>query len=134
MEFNVSKCYSMTVTLNRNKIRTNYHINEKLVENVNSYKYLGVYICSKMQWNETVDHMVSKANRALGLLNRNFAACSSGIKEKLHLSLVRPKLEYSCEVWSLSSRELKKGQKCFKETLHVLLQAITIEDLALQTF
>ena len=49
MEFNVSKCYSMTVTLNKNKIRTNYRINEELVENVNSYKYFGVYISSKMQ-------------------------------------------------------------------------------------
>ena len=108
MEFNVSKCYSLTVTLNKNKIQTNYRINEELVENVNSYKYLGVYISSKMQWNETVDHMVSKANSTLGLLKRNFSACSSGIKEKLYLSLVRPKLEYSCEVWSPSSMELKQ--------------------------
>ena len=72
MEFNVLKCYSMTVTLNRNKIRANYRINEELVENVNSYKHLGVYISSKIEWNETVDYMVGKANKALGLLQRNF--------------------------------------------------------------
>ena len=68
MDFNGSKWYSLTVTLNKNKIRTNYRINEELVENVNSYKYLRVYISSKMQWNETIDHMVSKANSTLGLL------------------------------------------------------------------
>ena len=87
LEFNVSKCYSMTVTLNRNKIRTNHRINVKLVENVNSYKYLGVYISSEMQLNKTVDNMVSKASIALGLLKGNFSACSSGIKKKLYLSL-----------------------------------------------
>ena len=108
MEFNMSKCYSLTVTLNKNKIRTNYRINKELVENVNSYKYLGVYISSKMQWNETVDHMVSKANSTLGLLKRNFSACSSGTKEKLYLSLVCPKLENSFKVWSPSSMELKQ--------------------------
>ena len=81
MEFNDSKCYSMIVTLNRNKIRTNYRINEKMVENMNSCKYLGVYISSKMQCNETVDHMVSKANSTLGLLKRNFSACWSGIRK-----------------------------------------------------
>ena len=71
----------MTVTLNRNIIRTNFRINEELVENLNSYKYLGVYISSKMQWNETIDYLVGKANRALDLLERNFSACSSLIKE-----------------------------------------------------
>ena len=108
MEFNVSKCYSLTVTLHKHKIRTNYGINEEMVENVNSYKYRGVYISSKMQWNETVDHMVSKAYSTLGLLKQTFSACSSGIMEKVYLSLVHPKLEYSCEVWSPSLMELKQ--------------------------
>ena len=57
----------MTVTLNGNKVRTNYRISEELIENVNSFKYISVCISSKMQWNERVDHMVSKANRAFGL-------------------------------------------------------------------
>jgi len=107
MDFNVSKCFSMTVTLNRNIIHSTYHINGVPVENVDSYKYLGVYISSKMQWNKTVDHMIGKANKTLGLLKRNFSSCSSHIKEKLYLSLVRPHLEYSCEVWSPSTKELK---------------------------
>ena len=84
MEFNVAKCYSLTVTLNRNKIRKNYRINEELIENVNLYKYLEVYTNSKMQWNETVNHMFSNANRALGLLKRNFSACSSLVKPTFH--------------------------------------------------
>ena len=49
--------------------------------------------------------MVSKANRALGLLKRDFSVCSIPMKEKLYFSLVHPKLEHSCEVWSPSSRE-----------------------------
>ena len=107
MDFNVSKCFSMTVTLNRNIIHSTYHINGVPVENLDSYKYLGVYISSKMQWNKTVDHMIGKANKTLGLLKRNFSSCSSHIKEKLYLSLVRPHLEYSCEVWSPSTKDLK---------------------------
>ena len=49
MGFNVSKCFSMTVTLNRHIIHSKYHINGVSVENVDSYKYLGVYLSSKMQ-------------------------------------------------------------------------------------
>ena len=98
----------MTVTLNRNKIRTNFRINEELIKNVNSYKYLRVYINSKMRWNETVDHMASKA-KALSLSNRSFSACSSRIKEKLYLS-VSFVLSSSTltKFWSPSSKELKQ--------------------------
>ena len=114
MDFNVSKCFSMMVSLNRNVIHCNYHINGVPVENVDSYKYLRVYITSKLQWNKTVDHMIGKANKALGLPKRNFSSCSSHIKERLYMSLVRPHVEYSCEVWSPSTKELKHRVEMFQ--------------------
>ena len=72
MDFNVSKCFSMQVTLYRNIIYFNYHINGVPVENVDSYKYLKVHFSLKMEWNKTVDHMISKASKTLGLLKRKF--------------------------------------------------------------
>ena len=60
-----------------------------------------------MQWNKTVHHIIGKANKTLGLLKRNVSSCSSHIKERLYLSLVRPHLEYSCTVWSPSTEDLK---------------------------
>ena len=51
--------------------------------------------------------MIGKASKTLRSLERNFSSCSSHIKEKLYLSFVRPHLEYSCEVWSPSTKELK---------------------------
>ena len=65
MDFNVPKCFSMTVTLNRNIIPFNYHINEMPAETVASYKYLGVPLSSKMQWNKLVDDIAGKANKTL---------------------------------------------------------------------
>ena len=105
LDFNVSKCFSKIATLNRNIIHSNYHVNGVLVENVDSYKYLGVHLSFKMQWNRTADHMIGKANKTLGLLKRNFSSCSSHINEKLYLSLVRRHLEYSCEAWSPRTKE-----------------------------
>ena len=40
MDFNVSKCFSMKVTLNRNIIHSNYHVNRLPVENVDSDIYI----------------------------------------------------------------------------------------------
>ena len=104
----------MMVTLNRNIIHSKYHINWVRVEIVDSYKYLGVYLSSKMQWKKAVDRVIGKVNKTLGLLNRNFSSCSCHIKEKLYLSLVRPHLEYSCEVWSPSTKELKHRLEIFQ--------------------
>ena len=107
MDFNVTKCFSMTVTSKRNIIANEYYISDDPIEKVQSYKYLGVYICNDLRWNKTVDLVVGKANRSLGLLRRNFSSCSQQIREKLYFALVRPHLEYACEVWSPHTAELK---------------------------
>ena len=43
---------------------------------------------------------VKKANKMLGLIKRNFHDKSKGIIIPLYKSLVRPHLEYCCQVWS----------------------------------
>ena len=55
MKFNVSKCYSMTITLKRSTIENEYHISEVPIEKVESYKYLGLYISKDLRWNKTFD-------------------------------------------------------------------------------
>ena len=60
-----------------------------------------------MRWNKTVDLVVGKANRSLGLLRRNFSNCSRQLREKLYFALIRPCLEYAREVWSPHTAELK---------------------------
>ena len=72
MDFNVTKCFSMSVTLKRNFIASEYYILDDLIEKVQSHKYLGVYICNDMRWNKTVNLVVGKANRSLGLLGKEF--------------------------------------------------------------
>jgi len=43
---------------------------------------------------------VSKANRILGMIKRNFVDRSKETILLLYKSLVRPHLEYCCQVWS----------------------------------
>ena len=107
MDFNVTKCFSMSVTLKRNFIASEYYILDDLIEKLQSHMYLGVYISNDMRWNKTVDLVVGKANRSLGLLRRNFSTCPRQIREKLYFALVRPRLEYACEVWSPHTAESK---------------------------
>ena len=100
MEFNVSKCYSMTITLKRRTIQNEYQISEVPIEKIESYKYLGIYISKDLRWNKTVDQIVGKANRSLGLILRNFSRSPRQVHEKLYFTLVPPHLAYACEVCS----------------------------------
>ena len=83
-----------------------HHISEVPIEKVDSYKCLGIIICRDLRWNKTVDILVGKAYRSLGLLRRNFSKCSRQVREKLYFAPIRPHLEYACEVWSPYTNEL----------------------------
>jgi hypothetical protein len=101
MAFNVSKCYIMRVTLARKHIvRHTYTMNNQTLEVTPSNPYLGVEIDSKLCWDQHINITVSKASRMLGFLRRNLRQCPMKIKEKAYQTLVRPKLEYCCPIWS----------------------------------
>ena len=54
------------------------------VNNVNSFKYLGIFISSDFTWTNHVEYIAGKINQRLGLLNR--------IKHLLHLKISAKKL------------------------------------------
>ena len=49
--------------------------------------------------------MKKKANKILGVLQRNLVSCSPVVKERAYLSLVRPVCEYGSVAWSPYSRK-----------------------------
>ena len=58
MNFNASKCYSMSVTLSRNSIDTTYYLNGIPLSVVNHCKYLGIIIQPDLNWNKHVEQKV----------------------------------------------------------------------------
>ena len=85
------------------------------LENVEKIKYLGVTITYDLKWNTHVSNICTKANRTLGFLRRNLAACPLDVNESAYKGLVRPILEYGSSVWDpqsiLLQDELEKVQK-----------------------
>ena len=70
------------------------------LEQVHSYKYLGVLLTSDLSWSPHVTNICTKARKVLGLLYRRFyGSTSQDSLKQLYLSLVRPHLEYACQVW-----------------------------------
>ena len=110
------KCNIMQITRKRiKKINASYSLEGTVLENVEKIKYLGVTITNDLKWNTHVSNICTKANRTLGFLRRNLAACPLDVKESAYKGLVRPILEYGSSVWDpqsiLLQDELEKVQK-----------------------
>ena len=65
-------------------------------------KDLGVIVSDDFKWQKQCSHVVSKANKVLGrpMIKRNFVDRSKGAIIPLYKSLLRPRLEYCCQVWN----------------------------------
>ena len=78
-------------------------INDAAVEQVNSYKYLGVILDPMLDFGLQVDYTVGKAKRALSKISTLIKG-RQGISVKLGIdlfkSLIRPHLEYAIPVWA----------------------------------
>ena len=53
-----------------------------------------------LTWNTHIKKILTKANRTLGFVKREFRTKNKSVKELAHKTFVRPKLEYSSTVWS----------------------------------
>ena len=99
MRFQPVKCNMMQLTKKHNKIQASYTLENTVLENVESTKYLGVTITSDLKWNSHIRNVCSKTNRTLGFMRRNLFSCPQDVKEAAYKSMVRPILEYGSTVW-----------------------------------
>ena len=101
LSFNTSKCKWMLIA---RKSLASHHVSltigGDILERVDNFKYLGITIKSDLSWTTHIQNICGKARRLLGLLYRKYY-CYSNYQTllRLYVALVRPHLEYACEVW-----------------------------------
>ena len=61
---------------------------------------LVVMVSEDLKWERHISTIVNKANRLLGLLKRTLICRDPGLWRDSYVSLVRPHLEYSVQVWN----------------------------------
>lgn len=103
MPLNLAKSCSMRISLRRAPEQTNfvYSIGNVALEQVTSFKYLGVILTNELVWYEHVQAITTKANKALGFLRRQFYGAPESLKLKLYKTLVRPILESASSSWDV---------------------------------
>ncbi|KAL7631154.1 UNVERIFIED_CONTAM: hypothetical protein RMT77_018543 [Armadillidium vulgare] len=98
MNFNSKKCKVLHVG-NSNK-GFNYEMNGEWLETVDHEKDLGVIISSNLKVGDQCLEARNRANKMLGIINRNVVYKSKEVISKLYNSYVRPALEYCAQVWA----------------------------------
>ena len=95
-----TKCITFQKKSRVNK-KDSFFFDNKLLENVNEYKYLGITINSAGSFNPTFDILSNKANRAIYALNSKYATKRLPVwaASKLFDSVISPILLYGSEIW-----------------------------------
>lgn len=97
MEFNASKCKVMH--LGRQNREFTYTMRNSWLNSVEEEKDLGVCISNNFKVNKQCIQARNKANKMLGIINRNVSYKSREVVTKLYNSYVRPHLEYCVQAW-----------------------------------
>ena len=98
MTFNPVKCVHMEV--GRDIPSFTVKLNGTTIPQASSAKYLGVFIQNTFKWHEHISAISKKGNKALGLIRRTLFNSSSRTKLTAYNAVVKPILEYACQVWS----------------------------------
>ena len=109
------KCNLLQISNKRNPINFTYSIHNTPLYKVDSAKYLGVTIDSKLNWNKQYSSIIKSCTQTLSFIRRNLPKASRNIKELCYKTIVRPKLEYACPVWDphhqVKINKIEKVQK-----------------------
>ena len=102
LSLNEDKCRTMLISGKRsNSIPPpTLYLNAKVLQQVSSYKYLGVIITNTLSWKPHIKAICKNTRKLIGMLYRNFYEYSSSdTLLKLYLTNIRPHLEYASPVW-----------------------------------
>ena len=100
----------MKIRKNVEENGVNISLNDRRMEEVETYRYLGVDISSDGGMGEEVNHRITEAKKAWGALKdvSKKRHISQEAKVGMYEGIIEPSLLYGCEVWTLKVRERKR--------------------------
>ena len=102
LTLNLEKTKCILIGSNRkpeSKVPLTVSILDHKVDNVSSFKYLGIFISSDFKWTHHIEHIVKKVNQRLGLLKRVKHLLPFKSRLLYYNSIVMPLFDYADLVW-----------------------------------
>ena len=110
LKVNVSKSKVMKVNGKQGDREMNVSMEGGRMEEVGSYKYLGVNVTEDGKMKEEVSHRIGEARRVAGCVQKIWKRSGVSMEAKVGMyeRIVEPTLLYGSEVWMLNTNERKK--------------------------
>ena len=107
---NETKSKIMKIGKNGEASGVDISLNDRRMEEVETYRYLGVDMSSDGGMGEKVNHRITEANKVWGALKAVWKKrhISREAKVGMYEGIIEPSLLYGCEVWSLKVLERKR--------------------------
>lgn len=109
MSLNVNKCKSVCFSRKKSKVdlsKLTLKGQPLLVES--EYKYLGVILDSKLDWDQQVSKVVKSGTQTINFIYRNLKGTDCKVKLIAYMTLIRPILEYATAVWDPYTKTHRK--------------------------
>ena len=101
------------------------------LEQVSSFRLLGVNITNDLKWKEHTDSMCSKANTRIYFLKRlRRSGLTTEELIKYYITYIRPVVEYACQAWhgSLTGGQCRQVEQIQKRSLRIIHPDMTYDD------
>ena len=108
LTINATKSYTMLICNSRNihhDASLNITVDGTNLEQVSSFKYLGVMLDSELTWSPHIDLMCNKISQNVGALRRLSQFLPDFLLNKVYVSNIQPLFDYCCTVWGNSSQD-----------------------------
>ena len=110
---------SQRTTLKRNDLKV--FLNGSIIERVDSFKFLGIYIDEHLTWKSHMNKVLSKIQRNLGVVRRISCFLTRKALIQLFHSLIMSHIRYGIIVWHYHQIALrKKIQACANKFLRMI--------------
>ena len=104
---NIEKSKSMIITPQKHQI--NHDLSIKIdgtkLENVLSYKYLGIFIDSGLKWDKHIEHVVKKITRAVGITYKLKQYMPTSTLRSVYFSLFQSYVQYGIAAWGAAAQK-----------------------------
>ena len=75
------------------------------IRNVDSVKYLGIFIDNELKWNTHIEHMCSKIGKMISFLGRLRYFVNESILKLIYSSVILPHFDYADIIWQSASKK-----------------------------
>lgn len=99
LHLNLNKCYKITFARLNLPFSYPYKINNRVLQETNHVKDLGINLNNKLSYNIHIYETISKSLKMLGFIQRSGSNFSVDTLKLLYCSLVRSILEYCSIIW-----------------------------------